>query len=387
MSKFAAVDRLIEKFFEALNSLAWFGTWKSFSSNYISSYKNFRPSAPFLKDPTSFLIGMAIVLKSPTKSEKGVIVIAYNYAFPTFCLIFDLEKVAQKYNLVLEPSTARYFMPEILLFKAFDLNFYIQTPENRDQKFISRYFDNAKTVPIAANWWIDDRTFYEDGFTVKEFDLVMVASWLKLKRHFLLFKALSDLKKKGIILSCVLVGYPIDLELNDIRRQAERYGVLDLLTFHEWLNQSEVADLYRKSRLNLLLSKREGSGRSIIEGFYCGTPCLIRQGFNFGQKYDYINKKTGFYFTDATLASDIEAALDINIEFEPSKWIHDNGMTAKGAAEKLSDAIYGHTSSGIVPKTSGLHGMEYRDPINEVDFKKDYDYLLTNCLINKINKF
>jgi uncharacterized membrane protein len=78
-------------------------------SKYSESFNDFEASQNFIVDPYRFLISMAIVLKSPSKAEKGTILIAYNYAFPTFALLFNLDEVIKKYHLVLEPSTARFF--------------------------------------------------------------------------------------------------------------------------------------------------------------------------------------------------------------------------------------------------------------------------------------
>ena len=371
------VDFFIEFFLETIVKLKVFGDWISFSQEYVQSYEKFEPSKKFLDDPERFLEGMAIVLKSPSRSEKGVILVAYNYAFPTFALIFDLPKIMQKYHIVLEPSTARYLMPEILMFKSFKEKVFMETGEPRDAEFLERFVSNAHSVPIAANWWIDSRIFKENSHEPKVYDLIMVSSWLKLKRHELLFKSLKRLKDRGRLLRCALVGYPIDMTKKDILELAKKYEVENLIEIFEWISQKDIAQLYQRSKLNLLLSKREGFNRSVIEGMYCNVPCLIRKNFNFGHKYDYINERTGGYFVDAQLDVAIEKALDNLDKFESKNWVTNNGMTAKNASLVLEKEIFGTSEGKIATKTSGLNGMEYWDANDKNKFTSDYHFLLS----------
>lgn len=376
MLKTQKLDLLIEKFLDLLDRIRIFGNWESFTESYVNSIANFKPAEKFLNDPETFLESMMIVLRPYSREAKGTILIAYNYAFPVFLYLFDARQIAARYHIVLEPSTARYFMPEILVFKSLKLDIYVETPEIRDAEFLNRYLQNLKPVPVAANWWIDDRIFYQNDQIEKEFDLIMASSWLKAKRHFLLFRALRELKDQGVVLTSVLVGYPIDLTIDELKSQAIDYGIEDQITFFEWLTPLEVAELYRKSRLNLLLSKREGCNRSIIEGFYCNVPCLIRDGFNFGQKYDHINEKTGAYFNDSTLAQDIVLALDRADGYSPSEWVRDYHMDVSGALAELGAAIYGSKEIDMAKKTSSLHGMKYWDQQDKENFVNDYNYLL-----------
>lgn len=370
-------DIVLEKIIFLIEKSRISGSWQAYARQYIDSYRTFSASKKFLVNPASFLKSMAIVLKSPTIEEKGLILIAYNYAFPTFALLFDLNKLSAKYHFVLEPSTARYFMPEILMFKPLSTQVYIETPEPRDEQFINRFFNNFTNIPIAANWWIDDRIFKPAPEADKDFDIIMVSSWLKLKRHKFLFKVISDLKKEGHLLSCVLVGYPIDLNKEDISKMAESLGVLEQITIYEKLDQKAVAKLYQRSRLNLLLSRREGFNRSIIEGFNCNIPCLIRKNFNFGHLYDYINEQTGGYFEDRTLRWDILNTLNNLKQYSPRRWIVEHKMTAQDAALKLEMDIYNKNENSVSVKTSGLHGMEYWNSDDEKKYKKDYEYIMT----------
>jgi glycosyltransferase involved in cell wall biosynthesis len=263
-------------------------------------------------------------------------------------------------------------MPDILMFKGVTEKIFIQAGEPRDEKLLRRFLKNSHPVPIAANWWIDSRIFKPDNTIEKDIDIIMVSSWLKLKRHYLLFKALKELKQQGKALKCVLVGYPIDMKKEDIVALAKEYGVLEQIEIHEWLKQTEIAKLYQRAKLNLLLSTREGFNRSVIEGFHANVPCLIREGFNFGHKYNYINNKTGGYYTDGSLHNSISDALDNIEKFSPNDWIIQNKMTAQDAAAILEKEIYNTQNKELAVKVSGLDGMEYWNEEDNEKYIPDY---------------
>lgn len=357
--------------------------WRKYLLSYADTYRSFEPSVRYFSAPQRFLKYMAMVLKSPVETEqgfeKGTLVIAYNYAFPTFFTMFEHKKILDRYHLVLEPSTARYLMPEIVMHKGLDEKVYVQTAEPRDKAFLTRFFDNAIPVDIVANWWVDSRVFKPNPSIEKDIDILMVSSWLKMKRHYLLFEAMAKLKQKGLILKCALVGYPIDMTKEDILKLAENAGVLEQIELHEWLNQEQIAVLYQRSKLNLLLSKREGFNRSIIEGLHCDVPCFIRKGFNFGDEYDHINPLTGGYFEDHKLVEVIENALNNLSDFKANKWLTDYDMTAQNASRILNRAIYGKDDGLMASKVSSLDGMEYWDKSDDKRFAQDYEFLHT-CL-------
>jgi glycosyltransferase involved in cell wall biosynthesis len=214
------------------------------------------------------------------------------------------------------------------------------------------------------------------------YDVIMVSSFSNLKRHWLLFKAMKELKDRGRVITAVLIGYAGSLTKKDLEHQATEYGVLEQVTILEDLTPAQVALYYNRSKLNLLLSKREGFNRSLIEGLYCNIPCFIRDGFNFDYKYPYISEKSGGYYTDTSLASDLSGWLDSYGSFRAKELVAAINMQADEAAKILSRAIFKEDGDCLVSKTSGLHGMEYWTEEEERKFDADYSYLLS-CLIKQ----
>ncbi|MBA6361629.1 glycosyltransferase, partial [Colwellia sp. BRX8-6] len=341
---------------------------------------------PFIKDPERFLKNMAIIQAYPKDGRKGILTIAYNYAIPSFMYLFDYEKIMERYHLVLEPSTARFLMPEILICDELKHPVYVQAGEPRDAQFLTRFSQTLIPIPIAANWWLNTNTFNDEVKVSKDIDILMVSSFNKLKRHNVLFKALKKLKNRDIKLSVVLIGYAGgELTKIDLEKIACDVGIQDQITVIENIGPEEVAQYYRRSKINVLLSKREGSSRIIIEGMHCGVPILLREGFNFGYKYPFITKESGMYFKDDTLDESILTLLKKVDEgsINTNKVINDLGINPVHACEIMKKCIYGeNTIMDVHPKASGLHGMEYLIENVENIFQEEYLFL-SSCFISK----
>src|SRR5262249_31486334 len=148
-------------------------------------------------------------------------------------------------------------------------------------------------VPVSANWWVDHRVFQPLPDVSKDADAIMVASWARFKRHERFFAVLSRLRKRGDKLRVILIGYCNDCTGNDIFRLAPYRGVADQIEMHERVAPEEVNRHLNRAKVNVIWSRREGVNRAVIEGFFAGTPGILRAGFNFGYPYPFINPQTG----------------------------------------------------------------------------------------------
>jgi len=376
-SRLIFIDIILEKCLKFTFKIAGF---THFRKAYIESYSNFEATNKFSENPERFLQHMAIIQAAPSASDKGVLTIAYNYAIPSFMYLFDYKEIMKRYHIVLEPSTARFLMPEILICDELTDPVYVQSGEPRDAKFLQRYSKSLVPVPIAANWWLDTRIFNNDLPEKKAFDVIMVSTFTKLKRHYLLFEAMKKLKLKGKLLTAVLIGYQGRYTKNDIEKMAIKAGIENQVTILENLSPTEIASYYKRSKINVLLSKREGSSRTIIEGLHCGVPAMIRQGFNFNYKYNFITSKSGAYFKDNSLAEDMLNLIDkVDADnIDTLEVLSKVNIDPFNAAKILSDTIYPDQNISIEPKASGLHGMEYIRENARHELEEEYRYLLSN---------
>jgi hypothetical protein len=146
----------------------------------------------------------------------------------------------------------------------------------------------------------------------------MVAYWQRIKRHELLFEAMS---KCGPAISRVaLIGYPyVGRTKEDILREARKYGVSDKLDIYEAIPRRQVGKIISQSRTAVMLSLREGANRGIYECFFSGVPVVISHR-NVGVNRDHINQYTGATASDEELHEIILNLLENGSNFATREW-------------------------------------------------------------------
>jgi len=266
-----------------------------------------------------------LILSPPTSNKKGVLIIKYTNYFKYFFSIFNMDKIKEHYILVVEPSFAGYLDPDILCLLSSDIPIVIQAFEPRDFKFVKQLPFNFYPVDLGPNQWIDGRVFRPLKNKSKLYDIVMISIWADFKRHYHLFNALSKSKLKDRI-KVLLIGNPWPKTINDIKKEAQYYKVDKNITFKENISQEQINVLLNQSKCLVLLSKKEGSNKSIIEAMYANVPAFILEGHNFGYRYPFINKNTGGFINRKKLVQFIDNIDNLlnNNNFSPSEWIRNN---------------------------------------------------------------
>jgi hypothetical protein len=130
-----------------------------------------------------------------------------------------------------------------------------------------------------------------------------------------------------------------------------------------------------------LWSRREGFNRAIIEAMFADVPVILRDGFNYGYRYPYINALTGRYATEENLADAILDVLDDGKRFSPRAWVMEH-MTCQHATRILNERLNAESarqgepwSDDMVVKTAGLHTQQYWNPAEKDLFAEDYRFL------------
>lgn len=333
--------------------------------------------------PSNLIGSRLIVLKSPAERERGVIVIDYTYVFPLFARFCDLAALGKRYYIVLEPSWVGYCTPEILVYSRIGEPVFVQTNEPPDATFLKRISPNLIQVPIVSNWWIDHRVMRPVPGIARDIDVAMVAGWARFKRHDRFFAALARLRRNGIRLKVLLIGYPVDgsMTKDDLYLLAKYFGISDQLEIHEHLQPAQVARQLNRSKIHVLWSRREGSNKAIIEAMLAGVPGILREGYNYGYHYPYINPQTGRFASEDTLPATMISMIEHLDDFAPRAWIMEH-MTPRIATSILGDRIRkvalqrGEAwTSDLVVKTKSLNNMSYWDPDDASRFASDYAYI------------
>lgn len=246
--------------------------------------------------------GNILILKAPVPStgEKGVMLIKYSEAIRTVAAIHKIEEMVQEYALVLEPSSWGYADLPFLLYLGSDARVVVQTPVEKDWQFLESLDANLEPIALGAGDWVDSEAFRpRSDHAGRTWDVAMIASWKRLKRHAVLFKALGELRSQGHRLSAVFVGTKGDLTLTDLREMARANGVLDQCTFFEAIPHERVAEVLARSKISVLLSKQEGASKAIYESMFADTHILVPRG-HLGVNREHM-AEVGHLFSDSEL--------------------------------------------------------------------------------------
>jgi glycosyltransferase involved in cell wall biosynthesis len=376
-------DRFIERWLRS-NSRKAPGGWSPLARIFAAHIEGMAPrrvTAKFFASPTDLLGTRALVLKSPGDNEKGVILIDYNYVLPLFAKLFDVPRIAEKYHVVLETTWTGYCDPDILCYSQFDFPVFVQASEPRDAALLRQLGSNLIPLSVGGNWWVDHRIFRALPGVEKDVDAIMIASWGRYKRHHRFFSALAQLRARGERLKAVLVGYPIDFTIDDILGQARYYGVEDQLEVYERLSPEEVNYQLNRAKVNIVWSRKEGFNRAVIEGMFAGVPCLLREGFNFGYRYPYINPQTGCFTAEKRLPEQLSWMVWNHQRFSPRDWVLLNMSCQKAtevieeAVRKVATAAGEHWTGGLAVKVCTVNTMRYWNEADGERFRADYDFL------------
>jgi glycosyltransferase involved in cell wall biosynthesis len=279
--------------------------------------------------------GNLVMLKpfDPQTREKGVLYLQYTESIRSFVGLFDLVRLAGQFRLVLEPSTWGYQDESYLLLVGSELEVVVQAQDEIDHAYVASLGSNLHPIRLGAGDWIDPQTFAADSAAEKEFDFVMVASWAPLKRHRTFFAALAtaDLRDARV----ALVGYPWEGHTrSEIEGLARRFGLRRVAIF-ERIPRIQVADVLRRSKVGVMLSRREGANRGLYECLFCDVPVLMSSS-NRGVNKAAINAHTGRLFEEGMLPAALVQMLKSYLSFSPRAWALEN--TGRLQAWKVLDA-------------------------------------------------
>ena len=285
--------------------------------------------------------GNLIVLKpyDAASGERGVLLLMYGETMATFAACFDVGRLASRYTIVLETSGWGYQDARFFLYLGSDLEVLVQSPRLDDFAFIENLQTNLAPVRVGSGEWVDGSTFRPRAANQPpQFDAVMVAAWDPLKRHELLFQALAQLKQeRGRALRLALIGYPLGWTRDPIEDLLKRYALTEDCTIFENIPHAEVSRIVSESRVSLLLSRQEGSNRSVYESMFCGTPVIVYRRHR-GINLDHVNKQTGLLAEENQLADAIGRVIDHPDSFDPRGWALAN-VGYENATWKVNQAL------------------------------------------------
>jgi glycosyltransferase involved in cell wall biosynthesis len=268
---------------------------------------------------------VGIVLKAPRFEfdrtvEKGVVVLKNTEEMDTFRRYIAMDSLLRDYVLVLEPSWSGYANPKLLSFCAFrDHPIVVMSPCAADHRFLDHLNSNLRPISIGAGDWVDPRVFHPLKDSRKRFDAVMVARWTRVKRHHLLFRALARIGDPSYRVALVAGNIPGDNDRGAILAMIDQYRLADRIAVFEDLEPTAVNEILNHSKVNLLLSRQEGSNRSLFEGFFAGVPGLAFANV-IGVPLDHFTAQTGRLITADELPEALLYFREHWRRFDPRPW-------------------------------------------------------------------
>lgn len=187
---------------------------------------------------------------------------------------------------------------------------------------LPRISDRLHVVPLYASSWVRPESFSPRPFAERDIDLLMVANFAKFKRHFALFQALAHLPRSWRV---HLIGQAQDGRTAETARAlADLYGVADRFTVQSDAKHPEVvAAAFARSRISVILSRREGSCVVVAESLFADTPVAVLHDAELGSR-SFINERTGLLLRDGNLAGQLRDLHDRSVTYSPRAWAEAN---------------------------------------------------------------
>jgi glycosyltransferase involved in cell wall biosynthesis len=317
-------------------------------------------------------IERAVILKPYVgPRERGVVFVAFEHQWVRLLALKNLEEFARRYTLVVAPSASPPYGPVLSLFPArYPGTMFSLISNESDPDVLKAQSPNVHLVPLYASSWVDPDRFRPDDTSTRDIDIIMVGNFAPVKRHFALFQAAREIPRR---MRVVLVGQPDrGHTVADVRRLAAAYGVGDRVEIMDGVSHVEIAALLRRSRISIVLSRREGACVVVTESLFSNTPVGILEDAVMGSRA-FINSQTGRFLRHQHLGLQLADFVDNSSGYQPREWALRNGISCYGSTATLNQILKQNAVNAGEDWTVDLvpHAWQF-DPIliRAVDFER-----------------
>lgn len=310
---------------------------------------------------TSPTLNKSLILKAPgANGEKGVLYLSFEYNWLRLLQHFDLRRLMEEYLIVGASSWSPPDFPAHWALAHIGPDpVFMQISNPSDMELYQRFNHNIRPIPLMASDWINPAVYDPKPRAAREIDLLMVAGWSRVKRHWLLFDALRRMHK----LRVVLIGQDADgRTADDVYREAKSFGVADRI---EMLRDQSIAEVTRhqcNSKTSVILSAREGSCVVVAESLFADAPVAMMQSAHIGSRA-YINAQTGLLLRRNSMAAQLDRFVEEPGDVRPREWALNN-ITCHAASAKLNAILRDYCRSHGQPWARDIVAMCWRpDPV------------------------
>lgn len=282
-----------------------------------------------------FISKSAILKPWVSDNERGVLYISLCNEWSRLMVDCDINEVARKYTIVIAPGWSpphdlmNYMLPRVV-----SDDIYCLISNLKDLEILPRISRQYRPVPLFASSWTNPERFRPIDFPDRDIDLIMVASFARYKRPFMLFNALRSMSQD---LRVMLIGTETEFTLEQMRLLAREYQVEDKIEIHVGMHNDEVSRCLSRSKASVILSRREGSCVAIAESLFADTPVGVVEDAHIGSAA-FINSQTGMFLRPQCLAEDIWRLISHAELFSPRAWANEN-ITCYQSTKILNDQL------------------------------------------------
>ena len=304
------------------------------------------------------VITTSVVLKAPgPDGEKGVLYSSFEYNWLRLAQHERIREFLRDYYLVGASSwSPPDYVPFVHLAGLSDDPVFIGISNKVDMERYRIASPAIEPVDLMACDWINPEYYAPRPRAERSIDILMVANWLRFKRHWLLFEALRHMRRD---LRVVLVGRngPGRTE-REIREEARAFGVPQDLELHTNISIVELTRLQCDTRIGVLFSGREGSCVAPVETLFADAPVAMMQHAHVGSRA-YINPRTGIIVRRSNLDRTLGRFLEESDGFSPRAWALEN-VTCHHSSARLNALLREHATHRGQPWTTDIAPLCWR---------------------------
>lgn len=306
----------------------------------------------FDRDLVSKALDKSIILKPPTDDgEKGVLYVSFEQNWLRLIKHYDLPKLLQRYFLVVASSWSPPDFPAHWALACIGPDpVFLQISNLSDVQLHQRFHHSIQPLPIMASDWINPEFYNPRPQRLREIDILMVAGWSHLKRHWLLFRALRRMRRD---LRVVLIGQESEgRTADDVWREAKAFGVADRIEMVRDATIQVVTEHQCNSRISVALSAREGSCVVVTESFFADTPVAMMDNAHIGSRA-YINRQTGVALRRETMPAQLSELIEQRESYSPRAWAMAN-ITCFHSTKTLNSILRTYSCERGIPWNRGI---------------------------------
>lgn len=282
-------------------------------------------------------LSRSIVLKAPAAhGEKGILLLTFEYNWARLLLGTDDEQlswITEHFHIVLSSSSSpTNYAALSLALSRIPGTVFVQACNPDECERIEGFHPRLKCLPVMPCDWLMPDLYQPRPMAERTRDIMMVAFWGPVKRHWEFFDMLTKLPAS---LRVTMVGQSDGVRnKDDMIRIARDLGVKQELEVHQSIPIEQVAELQCDAKVSVIMTRREGCCVAAVESLFAGSALAMRADAHIGP-LAYINEQTGMLLRPGRVAKDMATLLERAPSLRPQDWASQN-VSCFRSQEKLN---------------------------------------------------